>query len=1354
MRLLRTTSYGEFSLTKDLVKDIPPYAILSHTWGSDDEEVTLHDLLDGTGKGKKGYRKILFCGEQAARDGLQHFWVDTCCIDKSNNVELTEAINSMFRWYGNAARCYVYLPNVPGSDSTQPEENSSEEARWEAFRKSRWFTRGWTLQELIAPSSVEFFSEAGERLGDRNSMDRRIAEITGVSIEALRGKPLSQFSVDERMAWARNRVTTREEDAAYSLLGIFEVFMPLIYGEGRQSALSRLRKEVDGEPRLPTASGASFDSYMEEHSATCLEDTRVELRRDIMAWADSDQGEHVFWLNGMAGTGKSTIARTVAQSLARRGQLGASFFFKKGEDERGQAGRLFTTIAADLTRRVPGVRQGVRRATEAEPNIPDRAMGEQFEKLILRPLSGIEQPLLKVSVVVVVIDALDECDKDEDARAIIQLLSRATEVRPVSLRVFVTSRPELPIRLGFRQLSGATYRGLALHDVPEEVIERDLAAFFRHELGRIGEERRLGADWPGDAKIIQLARMATPLFIFAATACRFIGDHRTNPRRRLETVIQNPPTGEVSRLDRIYLPILEQLFDVEDDDEREELAAEFREVVGSIVLLENPLPSNSLARLLGVASDDVNSRLYSLHSVLSIPGDDDVPIRLLHKSFRDFVLDPRKRGKSPFWVDERGTHERIATRCLQFLSGPQVLKRDMCNLGKPGILRKQISSQVVDECFPAEVRYACRHWVHHTRQGRIRVQDGHLIHQFLKAHFLHWLECLSLIGEVSEAIYMISSLQACLEDLSVELSSFLHDAKRFILRNRSIMDEAPLQIYASAMIFAPMNSVVRKWLEHDIPDWITQKPQVQADWDSSLQTLEGHGDIICAVVFSPDGKLVASASKYGTARLWDAATGACRATLAGYYGTSKGMAFSPDGKLVAASSEKNIVKLWDVNGTCQTSLKGHTEFVFSVTFSVDGTLLASTSFDRTVRLWDVTTGTCRATLSGHSREAYAATFSPDNRSIASASGDNTLRLWEVATGTCRAILTGHFKPVNDVAFSPDGKLVASASDDHSVRLWEAATGVCRVTLRGHSYHVQAVTFSPDGKLIASASDDKTVRLWETATEVCRAALYGHLKFVNAVAFSPDGTLVASASSDDTVRLWETATGTCRATLKGHSNMVRDVAFSPDGKLIASASWDHTVRLWDATAKTCQAAPEGHSDDVKTVVFSPDGSLIASASNDNTARLWETATGKCRATLTGHSRSVDDVTFSPDGKLVASISSDGAVMLWETTTGTRRATFNDNLDSNGSLSFSPDGSYLNSDMGRIRIGYTPLPSSKQKFSPRFQNTHWVQAWIYDDEKNRMLWLPIEFRPCVKAIRENVVVIGCSSGSVIILSFSPL
>jgi hypothetical protein len=243
MRLLKRSPNGDLELISFSDNNLPVYAILSHTW-AEGHEVTYNELMSGTGKEKTGYAKIRFCADRAAEDGLQYSWVDTCCIDKSAVQELQTAINSMFRWYQGASMCYVYLSDV----QVPAEVINAQDFRitWvEAFRRSRWFTRGWTLQELLAPANIEFFSKEGKRLGSRISLEQEIHEITGVPISALRGQqPLSEFSITERKSWAAGRKTTFKEDKVYCLLGIFDVFLPLIYGEGEAYATDRLEAEI------------------------------------------------------------------------------------------------------------------------------------------------------------------------------------------------------------------------------------------------------------------------------------------------------------------------------------------------------------------------------------------------------------------------------------------------------------------------------------------------------------------------------------------------------------------------------------------------------------------------------------------------------------------------------------------------------------------------------------------------------------------------------------------------------------------------------------------------------------------------------------------------------------------------------------------------------------------------------------------------------------------------------------------------------------------------------------------------------------------------------------------------------
>lgn len=220
--------------------NIPPYAILSHRWSSKpDEEVSFVDLENGTARQKgKGYRKLIRCCEQAVKDGYEYVWVDTCCIDKRSSAELSEAINSMYMWYKRSSICYAYLEDVSKEESMEKHANKGS-----SFRGSEWFKRGWTLQELIAPASVRFYAGDWSFIATRSDMADLVKDITKIDVGVLKSQLDQPMSVAKRMSWATGRQTSREEDKAYSLMGLFGVNMPTLYGEGPR-AFIRLQEEI------------------------------------------------------------------------------------------------------------------------------------------------------------------------------------------------------------------------------------------------------------------------------------------------------------------------------------------------------------------------------------------------------------------------------------------------------------------------------------------------------------------------------------------------------------------------------------------------------------------------------------------------------------------------------------------------------------------------------------------------------------------------------------------------------------------------------------------------------------------------------------------------------------------------------------------------------------------------------------------------------------------------------------------------------------------------------------------------------------------------------------------------------
>jgi len=467
----------------------------------------------------------------------------------------------------------------------------------------------------------------------------------------------------------------------------------------------------------------------------------------------------------MAGTGKSTIARTVAAENHKRKCLGASFFFSRGGGDVSHAGKFFTSIATQLANTIPPLRPYICEAIAECPDITTQFLRNQWRQLILGPLLKLNSNSRPFSYILVV-DALDECDDENHIRIILQLLTEVQSLKTIRLRIFLTSRPEIPIRYGFLQMQDTEHQDFVLHrDISPSTVEHDISIFLEHNLRRIREERSLDASWPGEETIRDLIRNASGLFIWAATACRFIREGLF-VEERLHTLLEGGSSTDTPEeyLNKIYVTVLQNSIRPSYlHQERQELYSMLKCILGGIVILFSPLSSGSLSKLLRITKPKLGQALNSLHAILDIPKDQAPPIRLHHPSFRDFLLNKDRCGE--FWVNEKEAHRTLLANCIRLMS--ESLKQDICGVGAPGTLVANVESSWVEQCLPPEVQYACLYWVQHLQKSGELLHDDHQAHQFLQVHLLHWLEALVWMRKMSEGILAIISLE------SISLVSFL-----------------------------------------------------------------------------------------------------------------------------------------------------------------------------------------------------------------------------------------------------------------------------------------------------------------------------------------------------------------------------------------------------------------------------------------------------------------------------------------------------------------------------------------------------------------------------------------------------
>jgi NACHT domain/Heterokaryon incompatibility protein (HET) len=753
MRLLKLNSRSEFTLTTDIITGDTPYAILSHTWGADEDEVTFDDLQKESGQSKAGYAKIQFCGEQARKDGLQYFWVDSCCIKRSSDSELSESINSMFRWYQGASRCYVYIGDVSTTKRKRGDENA-QDAWKQAFRDSRWFTRGWTLQELLAPRSVEFFSKDGHRLGDKQSLDQLIHEITGIPILALRVTSFSQFSAEHKFEWAENRKTTREEDWAYSLLGIFEVSMSVIYGEGRAKAIRRLKREIEDASRdqeclqhLYATDPSDDKDRIEQNKGGLLEDSYhwILNNSDFLQWRN-DLQTRLLWVKGDPGKGKTMLlCGIINQLMSTLHTANVSFFFCQATDARiHNATAVLRGLLYLLVKQQRSLVSHIRESYD----VSGKQLFESANAWVAlsRIFTNIlEDPHLRSTYLV--IDALDECTTDLSLllKFVVQKSSAHSRVKWI-----VSSRNWPSIE---KDLETATLKVRVCLELNEDSVSEGVTKFIESKVNWLAKHNHYN-DSTRDAVQHHLSLNANGTYLWVALVCQELAN--ISGWKAQKRLLAFPPG-----LNALYRRMIDQIWTLDDAELCKSILA-----IASAVY--RPVTLDELASLVDMP-DGVSGDYHALSEIIGLCGSfltlRGYTISFVHQSAKDFLL--LEVFDEIFASRIEGIHHLIFSKSIHVMS--KTLRRDIYSLQALGCPIEQVKQPSPDPLSAS--RYSCIYWVDHLCDWcsnrdvdpKVDLQDGGTVDVFMKGKFLYWLEALSLSRSMSEGVVSIAKLGALIQ---------------------------------------------------------------------------------------------------------------------------------------------------------------------------------------------------------------------------------------------------------------------------------------------------------------------------------------------------------------------------------------------------------------------------------------------------------------------------------------------------------------------------------------------------------------------------------------------------------------
>ncbi|KEP50712.1 putative vegetative incompatibility protein HET-E-1 [Rhizoctonia solani 123E] len=1022
---------------------------------------------------------------------------------------------------------------------------------------------------------------------------------------------------------------------------------------------------------------SSFSDEIERNK--CYDGTRVAILEEISYWIDHPGEVKVYWMNGMAGTGKTTIAYTVCAQLEKNKCLGASFFCSRASSECREVSRILPTIAYQLAEQIYPFRSALSRILGQEPNIAQRNISVQFERLILLPLAEVKYML--PTGLVIVIDALDECSDPKTIKTMLETLLFHAPSLPI--RFFLTSRPEPAIANSILAYDNQYRSIFHLHSVEEQSVKADIETYLTVALDKLSLSK---------SQIKRLVEQAGILFIYASTVVRYIlpAHSGANSSYRLATIFAGGKAGNNQKdgqIDHLYKSILNEVLRNKMLDIAEIML--IQQVLWAVVCIREPVSVDTLAALLRADAKQVAEALQPLQSVLHILGDSKT-VSTLHASFSDFMLSPPRSG--PLCCDERALSEYLANRCFDLMD--EDLRFNICDLETSccfdcdvPMIQDRVKAAISPQLF-----YACRFWCDHLSKSTITNVLFSRMERLLYNNLLFWMEVLNLKEWTSNGLRILADAKSLLLNLNAPsfAHTFIGDAFEFMSKFSAYpVHQSTPHLYLSALSLVPVQSKVREiyWERFQGIRWV-DGTIVDEPESSALATWEIEDNDHSNLSFSPDGEYIAYSSSYRIA-IHNAYSGTLTNSITsettGFIGF---IAFSPKGKLIAVADEQRI-GLWDYRYHGGVLEKEVPVVCTSFAFSPDGELIAAGGEDFKIGIYSVDTGALlRGPFQGHTEPISSIAFFPDGHRIVSGSHDRSVRVWNLKDGTlfCPPY-RDHYGGVTSVAVSSDGTRFISAFSYRAIRMWSAIDGSRLLkhdkAFRGHEGSIDSVAFSPDGTRIVSVSRDRAVRVWSAEKGTLVAGPFeGHASAAISAVFSPDGARVASISLDGTIRMWGLNHGLLhnnksRGRIHVGIGGISSVAFSSGGDYLASGSWkakvmpldhvlvdasengrilyyDYIIHIWHARrlGGALLSGPFiGHTGDITSVAFSFDSTRVVSGSVDHTVRVWDTNKGILLASpLSGHRSTVTAVSFSLGGSRIVSGAQNGSIRVWDSYTG--------------------------------------------------------------------------------------------------------